>query len=214
MAWKLPPPREFGWKLKPLESARTSFDISPENVFHLRIEHDRIRGVTPKMLYWWFQNIGGDMTYQGRVYPRYLVWHPYDHIHWALARNTRPDGSIGVGSYFRIVEAFNADLNMLIDSVEQVVKLDETGIRLVRRIGGTEVFSLEHWFEADGADCRYRSHMVVGAESWFGRAFFNPLIRPRIFTQAMGAAWLKHNIEEVGAFENFLPEFYASMQRK
>ena len=50
------------------------------------IEHDTIRSVTPAMLRWWFENLGGSMSFGGRTYPRYLLWHPRDHIHWALAR--------------------------------------------------------------------------------------------------------------------------------
>jgi len=30
-----------------------------------------------------------------------------------------------------------------------------------------------------------------------------------IFSDLMGPAWLRHNVEEVGNFERFLPELYA-----
>jgi hypothetical protein len=36
------------------------------------------------------------------------------------------------------------------------------------------------------------------------------LIRGRLFTEAMGRAWLKHNVEEVGNLEFFLPALYAA----
>jgi hypothetical protein len=36
------------------------------------------------------------------------------------------------------------------------------------------------------------------------------LIRRRAFTEAMGRAWLKHNVEEVGNLEFFLPALYAA----
>lgn len=209
MTWKLSAPRDFGWKMKTLDSAKTEFVIDENNVFHLTIRHDLIRGVTPKMLDWWFRNIGGEMTYQGKKYSRYLVWHPIDHIHWHLAKNFRKDGSVGVGSYFRIVEAFGGDLKQLVDSTEEVTKLDETGIKLERRIFGDPIFSLEHKFLAVGNDStQYDSKMIVGSDSFFGRFVFNPLIRPKIFTEQMGRSWLKHNIEEVGNFEFFLPQLY------
>lgn len=208
MKWKLPPARDFGWKMKPLESARTKFNILRGNVYELTIEHSTVRGVTPAMLLWWFRNIGGDMEYDGRSYPRYLVWHPDDHIHWALARPSETGGA-DVGAAFHIVEAFARNPAYIIDSVETVEKLDETGIRLTRRIAGHVVFSLEHWFSQGQDGAGYNSQMIVGSSSFPLGSFFTRCVRPFIFTRAMGHAWLRHNIEEVGNFEFFLPEFFA-----
>ncbi len=42
-----------------------------------------------------------------------------------------------------------------------------------------------------------------------GRVPFIRLIRPMIFGDLMCPAWLRHNVEEVGNFELFLPELYA-----
>ncbi|WP_031529280.1 DAPG hydrolase family protein [Dyadobacter crusticola] len=208
---KLEEPLDFGWNMKTVKSAETEYVTSPNGVYYLSIGHETLKGITPQMLEWWFKNIGGEMTYQGRVCTKYRVWHPRDHIRWELHRNGRKDGSVGVGSYFRIVEAFGRNPDWTIDSAELVTKLDHTGIRLVKRILGIEIFSLEHWFEPVGdTDCSYRSLMSVGDEGWFGRLFFNRLIRPWIFTREMGFAWMKHNVEEVGNFEFFLPELYSS----
>lgn len=205
--WDLPPKRNFGWKMKPLESAKTNFIIDDDGVFKLSILHDTITGVSPDMLLWWFKNIGGEMYYKGKIYPKYLVWHPNDHIHWSLANNSG-NNKVGEGSYFRIVEAFNRNQNYLIDSVEQVEKLDETGIRLIKRIGKLEVFSLQHDFIPDGNNTIYKSQMIVGAnQNLFGK-ILNSFIRRFSFTEDMATAWLKHNIEEVGNFEYFLPELY------
>lgn len=143
--WDLLPECDFGWTMKPLASAKTSFTIDKYGVYTLKIEHDIIKGVTPDMLLWWFKNIGGEMTYQENVYSKYVVWHPKDHIHWSLARKSIGK-EVGVGSCFRIVEAFGRDMKCLVDSVESVEKLDETGIRLVKHIGGAEFFSLQHDF--------------------------------------------------------------------
>jgi hypothetical protein len=204
---KLPAPLNFGWKMKPVESARTSFERMSRDVFDLRIEHDLLRGITPRMLYWWFTHIGGNMTWQGQEYSRYRVWHPLDHIHWELARPAEGGGA-GAGASFRIVEAFGRNPRHTVDSVEYVEKLDETGIRLTRKIAGRQVFSLEHWFEAAGENTRYRSRMIVGAEAFPHNLLFNKIVRPFIFSEEMGHAWLKHNVEEVGNFEFFLPELF------
>ena len=211
--WTLPAERDFGWKMKPLESARTNFAIDHGGVFRLTIEHDTIFGVTPKMLLWWFKNIGGEMTYKGRIYQKYLVWHPKDHIYWSCT-NKSANKEIGKGSHFRIVEAFDRNIDFLVDSVEQLEKLDETGIRLVRKIGSTEVFSLQHDFIQSGSNTVYKSKMTVGTSGKVFGKIFNSYIRPLFFTREMGAAWLKHNIEEVGNFEFFLPELYDEEVKK
>ena len=177
----------------------------------LTIEHEIVRGVTPEMLDWWFRHIGGDMQVAGRTYPRYRVWHPLDHIDWQLVAGD--PGHVGLGAQFRIVEAFDRNPAWLVDSVETVAKLDETGIRLERHMLGSEVFSLEHWFEPADGGTRYRSRMDLGADTAFGRLLFNRLIRPIVFGDIMGPAWLKHNVEEVGNFEHFLPALYATEAR-
>lgn len=52
--------------------------------------------------------------------------------------------------------------------------------------------------------------MVVGASSGLLRVVFNRFLRPRLFPDAMGEAWLLHNVEEVGNFESFLPTVYTT----
>jgi hypothetical protein len=203
------PERPHVGPLKPLESARTTQARLGNGQLELTIEHDVIRGVTPAMLCWWFENLGGEMRFQGRTYPRYLLWHPRDHIHWELARRA-PGGGTGQGAYFRIVEAFAANPAYYVDSTEFVERLDEQGIALVKRIAGVEVFRLEHRFGLVPQGASYRSRMLVGIASGALRAPFNDWLRPRVFADAMGTAWLTHNVEEVGLFEHILPPLYAA----
>lgn len=207
MKWKLLSPRNFSWKMKTLESAKTSCNRLAKGSFVWVIHHDVIKQVSPEMLDWWFRNIGGEMEYQGKVYPKYLIWHPIDHIHWELVKPL-PDGTVGVGSYFRIVEAFNGNLQNLIDTTEEVVKLDKTGIRLRFKLFGIELYSLEHQFIPVTDGTKYISRLQIGSESVIGKYLLNPFIQTFIFTKKMGNAWLKHNIEEVGNFEFFLPQLF------
>jgi DAPG hydrolase PhiG domain len=203
----LPPPLEFGWHMKPLESAETKLRLLPDRRLELTIVHDVLQGVTPHMLEWWFKHIGGTMTYQGRVISRYRVWHPRDHMHWALAK-PGPNGRAEAGAVFRIVEAFGRNPKHRIDVLETVEKLDDTGIRLSNRVGGFEVSNLEHTFTPVENGTLYRSKMLIGAEHPLVRPWFNAIVRPRVFPEDMARAWLLHNIEEVGNFEFFLPELY------
>ncbi len=195
--------------MKPVASARTTQSILRTGQLELTIEHDTVRGVTPTMLRWWFENLGKTMTLEGRSYPRYLLWHPRDHIHWELVAKS-PTGGTGQGARFRIVEAFAADPRYYVDSIEWVEKLDNEGISLVRRVAGTEVFRLEHRFGTTVSGASYTSRMTVGTATGLARWPFNYLVRPQMFSDQMGIAWLTHNVEEVGMFENILPSLYAA----
>lgn len=204
----LPPERPHLGPMKAVSSARTTQSLLPSGQLLLTIEHDVIRGVTPPMLRWWFENLGQTMTYRGVVYPRYLLWHPRDHIHWELAARS-PSGGSGQGARFRIVEAFAAHPDFYVDSVEHVEKLDDEGISLVRREFGAEIFRLEHRFGSVAGGASYRSRMVVGAAGGMIADLFNSVLRPRLFSDAMGTAWLTHNVEEVGMFEHILAPLHA-----
>jgi hypothetical protein len=195
--------------MKPLSSARTDLRTLPDGRLELTIEHDLLKGVTPPMLLWWFSHIEEDMEHEGRVLPRYLVWHPLDHVDYEVL-DRRADRQVRAGVRFHIVEAFGRDPRYFVDTVDVVEKLDETGIVLAQRLfGRAPVFRLEHRFEPVAGGTLYRSQMLVGSAAPFSRVFLNRLIRPLWFPDHMGRAWLRHNVEEVGNFEHFLPDLYA-----
>lgn len=141
----LPAPRPHVGPMKPVSSARTTQALLPTGQLELTIKHDTIKSVSPAMLCWWFENLGHEMCWNGQTYPRYLLWHPNDHIHWELVQRS-PHGGSGQGAYFGIVEAFAANPSYYVDSIEYVERLDGGGISLVKRIAGIEIFRLEHRF--------------------------------------------------------------------
>ncbi len=202
--WKLPPPGNLPWPLRDSRDAVTSLERDEYGRLVMRIRHQTLRGITPRQLEWWFRNIGGDIAIGGVTTTRYRAWHPFDHIHWALARPA-PGGGAGVGALFHIVEAFGADPAMLIDVVEEVARLDESGITLVNRRAGIELSRLSHDFVAAPEGTDYISCLTVGTALRPLSAILNPVIRRFVFTKAMGHAWLRHNVEEVGLLEHLLP---------
>ena len=103
--WKLLTPRPFNWTMKPLDSAETGVKTLDDGRLEFTIRHDILQGVTPAMLGWWFRHIEGAMEHLGQTYPRYLIWHPIDHIHLKVVRRA-PDGTAGPGARFHLVEAF------------------------------------------------------------------------------------------------------------
>lgn len=209
----LPPPRTLPWPLKPLASAKTSLSYDGFGRMVMRIHHDVLKGVSPEMVAWWFGNIGGDMEVAGAQLNKYLVWHPLDHIHWQLAK-PGPDGGAGAGAKFRIVEAFGRNPDFYVDVVDTVTRLDATGITLACYKFGLEISSLKHDFIAVEGGTQYVSALTIGTALPLLRAVLNPIVHRALFTEAMGHAWLRHNVEEVGLLEHIVPPIYPGSDRR
>ena len=195
------------YPLRPVESATVQFLKGPHQRRRVTIDHQPLAGVTPQMLLDWFTHLDETILYGGKVIDRYLAWHPIDHIKWELARQA-PTGGAAEGARFRMVEAFGGRPEYKIDEVARVEKLDETGIRLVKRIGGVPVFQLEHTWSAGADGAHYITVMDLGVRS----ALISPvnrIVRQR-FPDDKVRAWVKHNIEEVGQLEYLLPQLASS----
>ncbi len=192
------------YPLRTVDPERVSIRHFAHRRLRMTIDHEPLEGITPEMVLWWFRHIGGTMPYAGGIHPRYSVWHPLDHISWRLVNPSHP---IGEGSRFHITEAFGQDPAMLVDSVDRVEKLDRTGIRLALRIAGAQVFQLEHTWSAGRGRTHYVSVFDLGLRSVLG-APVNAYLRKKVFRPDMDAAWIKHNVEEVGLLEHFLPALY------
>ena len=201
-----PEPLEINWKRKPVESARSGLEVLPDGRIRCWIEHDVIRNVTPEMLVWWFGHLEGDVEIGGAKYNRYRVWHPRDHVSLEYVKRN-PDGSVGVGSVIHLVEMLDAQPKYLVDVYTEITKLDETGYRHTPRVHGLKVAVMTYEFERVPEGTLYHNNIMVGARGLLGK-LINPFIRRFVFDEANGRAWIKHNIEEVGNFEFFLPDLY------
>jgi len=207
MALTLPAPRDFGWELKTLDSATTAHITRPDGTMELTIDHSLIRGVTVDMLEWWFQNFDKEVEFQGKTYQGYLLWHPFDHVGATFFRNA--EGRLTAGQRIHIREVFGRDMRFVVDDIVGLHRWDRGGIGLNAKKLGHTVMKLDHTFADEEGGVHYRSRMIVGAESGWLKGIINRLAVPRLFSQEKGTAWLRHNVEEVGCFENFLPELYA-----
>jgi len=189
--------------LRSTDTATVRYVDAPYGRKRITIDHRPLAGVTPTMLLDWFTHLDGTITYGDGVVPRYLAWHPLDHIRWELAKPARGGGA-AEGARFHIVEAFGANPEYAVDVVDRVEKLDATGIRLVTRVAGAIVFQLEHTWSAAPSATHYVTVLDLGARS--------PLMWPvnavlrRRFPDHMARAWVTHNVEEVGQLEYLLPQ--------
>jgi DAPG hydrolase-like protein len=204
---RLPTPLGLPFPLKPAGSADSGVETLPDGRTSFWIRHDVVRGVTPRMLAWWFRNLEGTVRFAGRTYNRYRFWHPGDHVHASYARR-RPDGTVGPGAAIRLIEVLGRDPRFLVDTTTVIERLDEGGYVHSPDLHGRRGFvRMEYAFERVPAGTLYENRLVIGsAAAWY------PLVRPLVrrfgFTDAQGQAWIRHNVEEVGMFEHFLPGLY------
>ncbi|ORB68608.1 hypothetical protein [Mycolicibacterium tusciae] len=195
------------YPLRSVETATVQYSDHPHGRRRITIDHRPLTGVTPAMLLDWFTHLDGTISYGGVVIDRYLAWHPIDHINWELARRARGGGA-AEGARFRMVEAFGGRPEYQIDEIARVEKLDQTGIRLVKRIAGIPVFQLEHTWSAGSDGAHYVTVMDLGVRSAL-LAAVNRVVR-RHFPEDKVDAWVRHNIEEVGQLEYLLPRLETS----
>ena len=200
------PPISVPWTLKPLESASTLVERLTDGRLRFSIRHDVVRGVTPEMLVWWFQHLEGEVNVAGARLDRYRAWHPRDHYAVRYARR-RADGSIGPGAVIHIREFFGGRPENKIDVLATIERLDGGGFVHTDSVLGVHVARMSYHFQAVDGGTLYENELVVGSAAALGPVF-NRVLRPFFFSEAKGRAWQLHNIEEVGAFEHFLPALY------
>lgn len=203
------PPLRVPWSMKPLESAQTSVTTLPDGRLEFAIVHDVLRGVTPAMLVWWFNNMHGEHDVGFGPVPRYRLWHPTDHFALTYVRPANDGRRFGAGAQVRIQEFFGARPEYAIDVVSTIEFLNKNGFAHRDVVLGKVVAEMRYRFEAIKQGTRYQNSLVVGVP---GFSLFNRFVRPAIFSEAKGRAWLRHNVEEVGNFEFFLPGLYEKEQ--
>lgn len=204
--FEIPNPLPIDWVKKPVSSARSGVDILNDGRVHCWIEHETIRGVAPEMLVWWFRNLEGTVTIDGVSYNRYRVWHPRDHLFAKYAKKNA-DGTVGVGSVIHLAEMLDARPDYLVHIYTEITKLDETGYIHQPRRHGLKLAEMKYEFERVNGGTGYKNSLTVGFRGLLGK-LLNPLIRRLVFDEARGWAWVKHNVEEVGNFEFFLPKLF------
>lgn len=203
----VPPPIDVPWAMKPLESADTRVEVLPDGRREYSIVHDVLCDVTPAMVVWWLKHMDGEVEIAGRAIPRYRAWHPVDHVFVRYVRRADDGSNMGPGSRVHIRESFGAERRYRVDVVDDVLRLDEGGFVHVNRRAGLEVARMEYVFEAVPGGTRYANRLIVGVPTPL-LGPFNRHVTPRLFSDAQGRRWLRHNVEEVGNLERFLPALY------
>jgi hypothetical protein len=205
----LPSPLDLPWTLRPASSADSGSERRGDGSTRYWIHHDLLRGVTPRMLAWWYSHLEGHVTVRGRTFNRYRLAHPFDHVHASYARRC-PDGTIGPGSSIRVREVLGRDLRHAVNVESDIEKLDEEGLELAPRLilanrltTIPRLVHSAHRFIPASNGTYYESTLTIGGSAWWQRASARLLV-----PEGLGDAWIRHSVEEVGSFEQFLPSLY------
>ena len=133
---------------------------------------------------------------------------PRDHVRLRYVRPARDGSRAGPGAQLRIQELFDRRPEYAIDVVATVLRLDRGGFSHVEHVGGVAVARMDYTFEEVPGGTRYVNSLTVGLDVPVVGSPFNRWVRPSVFSMAKGEAWQKHNVEEVGNLENFLPALW------
>jgi hypothetical protein len=214
---------EYSYELRKVDSARVHVGRRVDGRLEARIAHAPLRGVTSEMLVWWFENfadgpdaIEDDLSTRktARVgdkdVPLYWLWHPIDHFMVQIKRPA-PNGAPGLSEGARVVlkETIlkTIEMNGLIDG------MNRDGVHLTLKRGPLRLGDLRHTFVDTEQGLEYRSRLIAGSTLPLIGPLVNQIVNRIIFSPAMLNRWLQHNVEEVGAFENFLPALFAQREQ-
>ncbi len=202
--------------MKSADSARYGVEHLSGGRVRAWIEHDTMKGVTPEILRWWFENIdtwtrynGSDFT--GPSVPVYRYWHPFDHIAVRWRRRVYVRGRLGPGSVIEINEDIGG--KHAVRAKARVSRFDDEAFNFDLLLGGLiRVGSLDHLYaEVEGGSSFYTEARVGVKVPIIGR-LLNWAIR-RKFTEELLRDWIVHNIEESGETEKFVPALFEEARK-
>ncbi|MEM8569350.1 MAG: hypothetical protein AAGG56_00455 [Pseudomonadota bacterium] len=221
----MPAERDFGWTLKPVSSSHFDIHQKDNGQFCVVLNHALLRGVSAEMIAWWFQNfprlkvrLRDVPGYEGEQVPGYWLWHPIDHYSAELSGDLGPGGISKTGCSIHIREAMQYDRygwKYPVDSKLKVFYVGSDGWAMGKvlpvlgpvmmlRIHFRDVFEDEQH-----VGVQYHYEVVIGATGNNPVARFINSQVTRHYGPEFFAAWHRHNVIEVGTFENFLPALFA-----
>jgi hypothetical protein len=203
--WAIPAELQVGFPVRDVSSARITERRLDDGRFEVRIEHAKLGGVTPTMMRWWISSLDQHFEWKGQKVLAYRLWHPRDHVHFEIF-GRRTNGLLELPARFHLVEAFAAQRRFLVEQWFDVPALDETGFHLRGYTAGLPI-ELHETFEAVEGGTRMTVTMRLGTPY---RALNRVLVAVALrVKREQIEAWKRHNVEEDGTLEHFLPELWA-----
>ena len=226
----IPEARDFGWNLKPVASSVFDIHKRENGQFSVVLNHSLLMGVTSEMIHWWFLNFPNLIVrlrdvpkYDDKQVPAYLLWHPVDHISAEFSGALGPNNSAKPGSSIHIREVMQYDVydwKYPVDTQLKVFYVGKDGWamgKILPFIGPVMMLRIHFKDVFDGTThlgVHYHYEVVIGAS---GTGLISRQVNKKLtshFGSDFFAAWQRHNVIEVGTFENFLPALYAQKDKQ
>lgn len=222
---QMPAARDFGWTSKPVSSSHFDIHQKDNGQFCVVLNHALLRGVSAEMLQWWFLNftrlkvrLRDIPGFEGQQVPAYWLWHPVDHLSAKLSGTLGPGGIAQQGCSIQIREAMQYDRYGWKYPVDAKLKVSYVGpdgwamgkvLPLIGPVMMLRINFKDVYENGQHVGVHYHYEVVIGAT---GNSPVARFINKRItgeFGPEFFAAWQRHNVIEVGTFENFLPALFA-----
>jgi len=221
----VPARREFGWPLKPSSSCHFVRELLPTGQLLAVVNHSLVRGISCDMLLWWFRNFAnlrvrleGVPDHEGQRVPAYHLWHPVDHVNVRFVDGMATDGTLQPGGRLHVREALQADVYGLRYAMDETVHVpylarDGMSMNKLDPSVGSVFFHRTHfcdvWEGGELLGVHYHSETVAGcAVRDRHTREVNRKVHGKFSAERLGVA-RRHIVEEVGAYEHFLPVLYA-----
>ena len=199
---QLPEPLKLPWELRENLTARSGVDELRDGRTKYWVD-EVLAGVTPAMFVWWFSGgILGDMDVEGCAVSKYRVWHPYDHMGARVLANRPVEAE--EGAIAELEEYFGRNTRFYSNPAVRIDQISEQAVTTTWFEHGIAIGHLDHELEAVPGGMRLGHVMYVPGEC----TTVGKLLAERVWPRPMGEAWIRHGIEEMGNFQNFLPRPY------
>lgn len=196
---------------KPLSSAKwVNIKRDWTGRLFMQIEHDTVKGVTPAMIKWWFENLGRTTTWDGVGFDGpevsfYHLWHHKDHV--AVTPMTKSETGFIEGGQTAIREQFN-DFKNKVNVTPITERLDEKEFTFTQGLFGLPFCRIIHHYSPEADGSQFYAETQVGFELPVLGWLFNWTLLPLIYSKQTGEQWLRHNVEETGQSEGLVPTLY------
>jgi hypothetical protein len=202
----------FFGPMKTLASARQDVEELGGGRVRAWIEHETMRGVTPEMLRWWFENIDATTRWNGHDFsgaevPVYRLWHPYDHIAVRWRRRVLdPAGRLARGSLLEIQENLGATIP--VRARARVTRFDDEAFDFELLQGPIRFGELLHHYTAVDGGASFYTEMRVDVQLPMIGSLLTRLARRFRANDRLLRTWIQHNVEESGETEKFVPALF------
>lgn len=202
-------PRELPWALPDINQAYTNYQYLDNGQILIEITHVPLINITPKMLAWFYQNLPiSTVQIDQTTLPWYHIFHPTEHgVISVVEHATSNLPGMGVGALIQRKEWFG-DFNS--QGAGRIINFSEQGMTIKPELAGLHFGQIEHSFIQTNKGSQYTVKSLIGSDLPVLGPIINLVIRYKMFPEPMIKQWLRHQVEEVGSLNSFLPQLYGA----